>query len=82
MTKELNAFYNMFIEIYQKLDRSLNIGDQNELVEADSKMREMLNQMENTPSLQSIFPHILSFIHEKNVWTKFLIFSDVNKQQR
>lgn len=43
MTKELNAFYNMFIEIYQKLDRSLKIGDQNELVEVDSKMREMLN---------------------------------------
>jgi hypothetical protein len=30
MTKELHAFHNMFIEIYQKLDRFLLIGDNNE----------------------------------------------------
>jgi len=42
MTKELHAFYNMFIEIYQKLDRLLLSGDQNDFADADLKMREML----------------------------------------
>ncbi len=74
MTKELHAFHNMFIEIYQKLDRTLLTGDTTEQVEADIKMKEMLKEIEVTPSLQQIFPHLLKFIHDLNVRELLLIY--------
>eukprot|EP00347_Sterkiella_histriomuscorum_P011365 403372730 len=65
-TKELNAQYLMFIEQYQKLDKSLITGDQHEQAENDLKMKVQLKQMEETPALCSIFPNLAKFIEEKN----------------
>lgn len=41
----------MFIEIYQKLEKELTTGDVHMIASLDSHMNQILNQMENEPSL-------------------------------
>ena len=44
LTKEFEAFYT--IELYQRLDKDLQVGDNTSYAESDKQMNEVLLQME------------------------------------
>ena len=67
LTKEIDAYYNMFVETHQKLDFCLINGGQADYAQADQKMNEILRDIENMPSLIAIFPHMIKYIFEKYV---------------
>jgi hypothetical protein len=63
LSKDLNAFYTMFIQQFQNLEReTMMLSD--ELV-INSQMQELLRQVSTEPFLANLLPHLVKFVESK-----------------
>ena len=60
MTKELEQFYNMFTEVYAKMEKEIKSQEAN--YSGQEQMNQIRDKIEKEPSLKGVFPHLIKFL--------------------
>ncbi|TNV83951.1 hypothetical protein FGO68_gene12192 [Halteria grandinella] len=64
--KDFESYYNTFIQVFKNHELQVQLIDNREPTDVDVKMREILHQFENQPSLCPIFPNVVAFMGKEN----------------
>ena len=77
LTKDLDAFYTIFIKKFQAIERDISYQSQNgsnaagrldkdSIPMMSAQMREILSQVSTEPYLVNLLPHLIKFVESKS----------------